>query len=75
MAPPSVYCNFKNRSSIYGIEFGHFLKIDGELNNVSEIEVWGCANPEALLKQQKQKMRQKLQTERNSKVFRVYFFI
>lgn len=74
VASPAIYCNFKNRSSPYGINYGQFLKIDGELNNVEEIEVWGCASPETLLEQQKQKKRQMNQAERNAKVFFLMLF-
>uniref|UniRef100_A0A914L002 TLDc domain-containing protein n=1 Tax=Meloidogyne incognita TaxID=6306 RepID=A0A914L002_MELIC len=67
---PALYCNFKHRTSKLGLYFGNFsqFSINGDFNNVQQIEVWGCAGIEALSDQNKTKCRQKMQTERNAKV-------
>lgn len=66
--PPAIYCNFRNRSSKFGISYGRISLVNESLSNVQRMEVWGCAGTEVLQEQSKQKCRQKQQAERNAKV-------
>ncbi|KJH53117.1 hypothetical protein DICVIV_00615 [Dictyocaulus viviparus] len=62
-SPSPIYCNFKIRSSSYGISFSDVLKIDKELGNV-----WGCASSNTLEDQQRLRDWQNNQAEKNRKV-------
>jgi hypothetical protein len=63
-----VFCNFKYRTAAFGLGFKDVFTVDGELSNVSEIEVWGCGSDSTLREQQTQKSRQRMAAERNQKV-------
>ncbi|KAH7731275.1 Protein Y39A3CL.4 c [Aphelenchoides avenae] len=64
----TIYCNFKLRSSVFGITFGRHFSVDGEMNDVSDLEAWGCAGAETLEQQRNHKMWLKKQVEKNQKV-------
>jgi hypothetical protein len=64
----SIYCNFKLRSSPFGITFGRHLQIDGEMGNVQDLEVWGCSGAETLEQQRQHKQWLNKQVEKNQKV-------
>uniref|UniRef100_A0A915EEE9 TLDc domain-containing protein n=1 Tax=Ditylenchus dipsaci TaxID=166011 RepID=A0A915EEE9_9BILA len=67
---PAIYCNFKTRSSTpLGLTFGRGqFSLDGDMANLFDMEVWGCAGGGALEEQQKQKLWLKRQAEKNSTV-------
>lgn len=66
--PHTLYCNFKLRSATYGIHVGRHLTVTGDMSNIHDIEVWGCAGDLALYEKQKLQMRMEMQAERNAKV-------
>ncbi|KAJ1366875.1 hypothetical protein KIN20_027657 [Parelaphostrongylus tenuis] len=63
-----IYSNFRIRSAAFGISFSDVLKIDKELGNVASVEVWGCASSNALEDQQRLRIWQNKQAEKNRKV-------
>ncbi|ETN71235.1 hypothetical protein NECAME_00924 [Necator americanus] len=67
-ASASIYCNFKIRSAGFGLSFKEVMKIDKDMSNIESIEVWGCAASNALEDQQKLRMWQNQQAEKNRKV-------
>ncbi|KAK6739583.1 hypothetical protein RB195_008217 [Necator americanus] len=67
-ASASIYCNFKIRSAGFGLSFKDVMKIDKDMSNIESIEVWGCAASNALEDQQKLRMWQNQQAEKNRKV-------
>ncbi|KIH46848.1 hypothetical protein ANCDUO_23095 [Ancylostoma duodenale] len=67
-ASSSIYCNFKIRSAAFGLSFQDVMKIDKDMGNVGAIEVWGCAASNALEDQQKLRVWQNQQAEKNKKV-------
>ncbi|EYC25908.1 hypothetical protein Y032_0011g1451 [Ancylostoma ceylanicum] len=67
-ASSSIYCNFKIRSAVFGLSFQDVMKIDKDMSNVGAVEVWGCAASNALEDQQKLRVWQNQQAEKNKKI-------
>jgi hypothetical protein len=63
-----LICNFKYRSSEFGLGFRDVFTINGDFDNVEAIEVWGCGSEASAEGQKLQKRRQQSNAERRQKV-------
>ncbi|KAI6241510.1 TLDc domain-containing protein [Aphelenchoides fujianensis] len=66
--PEPIFCNFKYKSSEFGLGFKDAFKIPAEFDNVAAIEVWGCGDDKSIEDQETLKARQRAAAERNQKV-------
>ncbi|CAD5214053.1 unnamed protein product [Bursaphelenchus okinawaensis] len=66
--PEPIFCNFKYRTSGFGLGFKDAFTVNAGFDNVAAIEVWGCGDDEALKAQAATKLRQRMAAERNQKV-------
>ncbi|CAD5220397.1 unnamed protein product [Bursaphelenchus xylophilus] len=67
-SPEPIFCNFKYRTSGFGVGYKDAFTVNAGFDNVAAIEVWGCGDDAALKAQAAQKLRQRMAAERNQKV-------
>lgn len=63
-----IFCNFKYRTSAFGVGFKGAFQVNAAFDNVEAIEVWGCGDENTLKSQAVLKLRQRMAAERNKKV-------
>ena len=53
---------------MFGLNFGRHFSVTGDMQDVADIEAWGCGGQEILMEQHKQKQWLQQQAMKNQKV-------